>query len=117
VRNIEPIVEERHYIVGTHHPDGVFFAYGPGIGAGKLIGQRKIMDVASTMLYSLGLAVPSDFEGVVPPAMFTEEYKITHPIIVGEATVNGERAGLTEQMDEKEKQQILDQLQMLGYME
>jgi predicted AlkP superfamily phosphohydrolase/phosphomutase len=117
VRNIEPIVEERHYIVGTHHPDGVFFAYGPGIGAGKLIGQRKIMDVASTMLYSLGLAVPSDFEGVVPPAMFTEEHKITHPIIVGEATVNGERAGLTEQMDEKEKQQILDQLQMLGYME
>ncbi len=117
VRNILPVVQERNYIVGTHHPDGVFFAYGPGIEAGKLIGQRKIMDVASTMLYSLGLPVPADFEGVVPPAMFTAEHKVTHPIIVGDATHKGERVGLTEQMDEKEKQQILDQLQMLGYME
>jgi hypothetical protein len=117
VRNILPIVQKRNYVVGTHHPDGVFLAYGPGIEKGKLIGKRHIMDVTSTMLYSLGLPVPSDFEGVVPPAMFTAEHKAVHPIQIGAATKSSGDAGMTEAMDEDEKKQILEQLQMLGYME
>ena len=48
-------------IAGTHHPDGVFIAYGPGVAPGKTIGRRRIMDVGATLLYSLGLPVPSDF--------------------------------------------------------
>jgi predicted AlkP superfamily phosphohydrolase/phosphomutase len=117
VRNILPVVQERNYIVGTHHPDGVFMAYGPGIDKGKMIGKRHITDVASTLLYSLGLPVPSDFEGVVPPAMFTAEYKDAHPIKIGAPTKGGANTDLGEAMDEDEKKQILEQLQMLGYME
>jgi len=117
VRNILPIVEKRNYVVGTHHPDGVFLAYGPGIEAGKMLGKRHITDVASTMLYSLGLPVPSDFEGVVPPGMFTAERKVTHPIVIGAPTKGGINKDMTEAMDEDEKKQILEQLQMLGYME
>ena len=117
VRNILPIVEKRNYVVGTHHPDGVFLAYGPGIEAGKLLGRRHITDVASTLLYSLGLAVPSDFEGVVPPGMFTAEHKSAHPIKIGAPTQGGTKDELGEAMDEDEKKQILEQLQMLGYME
>ena len=117
VRNILPIVEDRNYVVGTHHPDGVFLAYGPGIVAGKLLGKRHITDVTSTLLYSLGLKVPSDFEGVVPPGMFTAEYKATHPIEIGAPTASGGNAKMTEAMDEDEKKQILEQLQLLGYME
>lgn len=116
VRNILPVVQQRNYIVGTHHPDGVFLAYGPGIEKGKLLGKRHITDVASTLLYSLGLDVPSDFEGVVPPNMFTAEHKAAHPIVIGAATTAA-AAGSTEAMDDEEKQQILDQLQMLGYVE
>jgi len=117
VRNILPIVEKRNYVVGTHHPDGVFLAYGPGIEANKLLGRRHITDVASTMLYSLGLPVPSDFEGVVAPGMFTAERKATHPIVIGASTAGSKKADLGEAMDEDEKKQILEQLQMLGYME
>jgi len=117
VRNILPIVEERNYIVGTHHPDGVFLAYGPGIEAGKLIGKRHITDVTSTMLYSLGMPVPSDLEGVVPPAMFTAEYKAVHPIVIGAPTKSTGDKDQMEAMDEDEKKQIMEQLQMLGYME
>jgi len=116
VRNILPIVQERNYIVGTHHPEGVMMAYGPGIEKGKLLGRRHITDVASTLLYSLGLDVPSDFEGVVPPNMFTADHRAAHPITIGAATQNS-NAGTTEAMDEDEKQQILEQLQMLGYVE
>jgi len=117
VRNIQPIVEQRNYPIGTHHPDGVMMAYGPGIEAGKLIGKRHITDVAATLLHSLGLAVPSDFEGVVPPAMFTAEHRAANPIRSGAATLGGGAGAPSETMDEDEKQKIMEQLQMLGYME
>ena len=61
--------------------------------------------------------VPSDFEGVVPPGMFTPEFKATHPIEIGAPTASGGNAKMTEAMDEDEKKQILEQLQLLGYME
>ena len=117
VKNILPVVEKRNYPIGTHHPDGVFLAYGPGIEKGKLLGRRHITDVAATLLYSLGLTVPSDFEGVVPPAMFSAEHKAIHPIVLGASTLSGLNDAKIEAMDEDEKRQILEQLQLLGYME
>ncbi|MBK6862910.1 MAG: alkaline phosphatase family protein [Ideonella sp.] len=117
VKNVLPVVEQRHYAIGTHHPDGVFFGYGPGIEQGKMLGRRQITDVSSTLLYSLGLPVPSDFEGVVPPGMFTSEHRAAHPITIGAATHTAVTDGQAEAMDEDEKKQIMEQLQMLGYME
>ena len=113
----QPVVVKRNYPIGTHHPDGVFLAYGPGIEAGKMLGRRHITDLASTLLYSLGLTVPSDFEGVVPPAMFTAEHKAAHPITIGAPTQSKNQDGVVEAMDEDEKKQIMEQLQMIGYME
>jgi predicted AlkP superfamily phosphohydrolase/phosphomutase len=117
VKNIHPIVEKRHYVIGTHHPDGVFMAFGPGIEAGKQLGRRHITDVASTLLYSLGLPVPSDFEGVVAPAMFTAAHKEASPIVIGAATAGGGGDAQAEGMSDDEKAKIMEQLQMLGYME
>ena len=117
VRNIQPVVQKRNYVIGTHHPDGVFLAYGPGIEAGKMLGRRHITDVTSTLLYSLGLPVPSDLEGRVPTAMFTADYLAEHPLKVGEATRGSGKDERGETMDDEEKQQLMAQLQMLGYME
>src|SRR6185369_10768290 len=113
VKNVLPVVEKRHYPIGTHHPDGVFLAYGPGIEAGKMLGRRHITDVAATLLYSLGLEVPSDFEGVVPPAMFTAEHKTAHPVVIGAATQTGSKDVHADAMGDDEKQKIMEQLQML----
>jgi predicted AlkP superfamily phosphohydrolase/phosphomutase len=117
VKNKQPAVEPRDYPIGTHHPDGVFIAYGPGIESGKMLGRRHITDVSSTLLYSLGLPVPSDFEGTVPPAMFTAQYKAAHPIVIGAATEGGPKNVQADSMSDAEKGKIMEQLQMLGYME
>ena len=117
VRNVEPVLEKRQYVIGTHHPNGVFLGYGPGIEAGKVLARRHITDVTSTLLYSLGLPIPSDLEGKVPTAMFTAEYQAEHPVTIGESTTGGNREQLGETMDDEEKQQLMDQLRMLGYME
>ncbi len=117
VKNRAPAVEPREYPIGTHHPDGVFIAYGPGIESGKMLGRRHITDVSSTLLYSLGLPVPSDFEGTVPPAMFTAQYKAANPIVIGTATQGGPKDVQADSMSDAEKGKIMEQLQMLGYME
>lgn len=117
VKNKLPAVEKRQYPVGTHHPDGIFIGYGPGVERGKVLGRRHITDVSATLLYSLGLPIPADFEGVVAPAMFTAQHKITHPILLGAATRSNVQKGDTEAMSDNEKDKIMEQLQLLGYME
>lgn len=117
IKNKLPAVEPRPEPIGTHHPDGVFIACGPGISHGKTIGRRKIMDVGATLLYSLGLPVPSDFEGQVPEAMFTNEHKTVHPVVIGAATTGGGKDSAVEGMSQEEQEKIMAQLQMLGYME
>jgi len=114
----EPIVEPRPVPVGTHHPDGVFMAYGRGVRAGVEIDRCNVMDVAAVVLHSLGLPVPEDFEGRVPGDLFTEEALARNPVRKGEATrAVQEKSARSEDISEDEKAKILEQLQMLGYME
>jgi hypothetical protein len=49
--------------------------------------------------------------------MFTAAHKAAHPIEIGQATRSGNSSELAEAMDEDEKQQIMEQLKMLGYIE
>ncbi len=117
IKNKLPVVEPRAEIAGTHHPDGIFLAYGKGISKGATIARRNITDVCATMLYSLGLEVPSDFEGKVPQAMFTAEQLAARPVVIGASTTGRAGGDDSAAMAPKEKEQILAQLQMLGYME
>jgi len=117
IKNKLPVVEPRTEIAGTHHPDGVFLAYGPGISKGATIARRQITDVCATLLYSLGLPVPSDFEGKVPQAMFTAEQLERRPVVIGATTVGAAKNDEAAGMGQDEKAQIMAQLQLLGYME
>jgi predicted AlkP superfamily phosphohydrolase/phosphomutase len=117
IKNKLPVVEPRAQVAGTHHPDGVFLAYGPGISKGAKIARRKIADVGATLLYSLGLDVPADLEGAVPKAMFTTEHLHEHPVVEGAPTKGASAGSQAAGMAPEEKEQIMAQLQMLGYME
>ena len=108
--------------------DGVMLANGVGIAATDELEPRDIVDVAPTLLYSLGLPVPKDFEGVVPESFFVDKFLDAKPITIGKPTsrTNGAqvdksaiKAGAVDEaeMDEQEKEALMEQLQMLGYME
>ncbi len=117
IKDKEPVIEQRLEVAGTHHPEGVFFGYGPGIKQGEIIDMRNITDVGATLLYCLGLEVPADFEGRVPESIFTEEHLAQKPVIIGAATAAQANADESENMSEDEKDKIIAQLRMLGYME
>jgi len=113
-----PIVEQRIPSAGTHHPDGIFLSGGKGIHCGKKGASRNIVDIAATLLYSLGLSIPQDFEGQVPNELFTASHLGSHPVTVGAPTLTVESGEVSAaSMDEKDKTKIMEQLRMLGYME
>lgn len=117
IKNKAPIVEQREEVAGTHHPDGVFFAYGPGIKQGVIVERLNIADVGATLLYSLGLEVPGDFEGQVPRSVFTEQHLAKNPVVIGAPTISQAKYDGSEDMSEDEKDKIITRLRMLGYME
>jgi predicted AlkP superfamily phosphohydrolase/phosphomutase len=118
IRNILPVVEAREMPAGTHHPDGIFLAGGYGIKSGFKGELQNIVDVTATIIYSLGLPIPKDQEGSVAEAFFTEDHLQAKPIVLGEQTsVKKAKTSDSEDISDEEKEQIMAQLQMLGYME
>ncbi|WP_043766109.1 alkaline phosphatase family protein [Algiphilus aromaticivorans] len=117
IRHREPAVVKRDRPAGTHHPDGILMAWGQGIAAKGMSPRRQIADVPSMLLHSMGLPVPEDLEGKVPKPFYDRDWLASHPVITGPATVAAAGQRDIEEMDEGEKQQIIEQLQMLGYME
>ena len=118
IRNAEPVVMPRESVAGTHHPDGVFLAGGRGVKPGTEVELLNIVDVAPTLLYSLGLPVPEDFEGSVPRAFFSDEFLRFKPVRIGKATLPvSDGQAESEEIGQDEKDKLIEQLQMLGYME
>ncbi len=119
--NEEPIVFKPPTINGTHRPDGVFIANGPMIRSGKVLEQSSILDVAPALLYSLGLPIPSAFEGRLTTEAIRPDYLKDHPVTIGEgAEARKSQADLehTESpYTEDEEKGILTQLRALGYVE
>ncbi len=119
VRNRSPVVERRNFAAGTHHPDGIFIAWGPGIATHREEGLMQIVDVTPTLLYSLGLPIPEDFEGRIPEPLFTRDRLVSHPVRVGPPTqpIGRDPVPAAEVASDAEKEKILDQLRALGYLE
>ncbi len=69
---------------GTHEgaPDGVLFARGPGIAAGRMIGKGALADVVPTCLYALGLPIARDLDGSILAGVFLASYTFEHPVAV-----------------------------------
>jgi len=120
ILNKTPIIYRRPEVDGTHYPQGIFLAKGPGVQKGRTIPQLSIFDVAPCVLYSLGLDIPEDFDGQMPFQVFEESYLQEHPCEIGEPTVPVDSCshdtGKVE-VDEEENKKIFNQLKALGYVE
>jgi hypothetical protein len=69
--------------VSAYHedrPDGAVFFYGNGIGKRNTIEGMKIVDIAPTLLYYLGLPVGKDMDGIVQSPVFVGDFTAENPI-------------------------------------
>ena len=102
-------------VVGNHVPEGVYILHGPGVRPGATL-DAQITDIAPTVLYLMGLPVPSDMDGRVLLEALEPAYTRDHPVVAGEpAVVAGPVEGYSYSAEEQA--QIEEQLRGLGYID
>ncbi len=112
------VLKPRPEPTGTHRPQGIFVAAGPGIRQGVDVSPLSILDVAPILLYTLDIPVPEDLEGSVPQQIFEPPHFEAHPILLGSPT----RSRLDTEhpigaMDADVEAEVIKQLKALGYIE
>jgi len=123
--NQDPVIFRRPNVAGTHRPQGIFLARGPGIAKGVRLRQQSIVDIAPTLLHSLGLPIPSDFEGAPIEAAFEPTHLRANPVRSGEPTRSpetyaaapGRQRPPRAERDPEDEAVIADRLRALGYIE
>ena len=110
---IEPLPPESSG--GRHHPEGIFLAVGPGIRQGAVLDGARLIDVAPTILYALGLPVPEDMDGRVLIEVFTQEHLAANPVRQGPPSTA--LPAVAKHADEKADAIIAERLRALGYLD
>jgi len=58
---------------GSHQKDGVLYAYGKGIKQGFKAPNAEVFDLVPTVLHSMSLPLPCEFDGHILHDLFVEE--------------------------------------------
>lgn len=101
---------------GFHRMNGVFLAYGPHVRRGLQLKGASMVDVAPTVLYDLGLAVPTNMDGRVLTAALEPDFVAAHPVR-REAPLTESEWEQGEEYTDDEQAEITGRLAALGYIE
>src|SRR5579863_3675988 len=72
----QQIWEDLGKAYGSHHKNGIFYAYGNGIKQGFKAPNAEIYDLVPTVLRSMGLPLPYTFDGRVLEELFVEQKNV-----------------------------------------
>lgn len=109
-------IKDRKIPYATHHPDGIIIGSGPAMGAGVQIEPMRIVDVAPTVLYSMGLDVPAAFEGQAGLSLFDPAYVNENPLKIAEGDAPTAGEDDAEELTGDAEAQIRERLKALGYL-
>ena len=104
-----------HSYVGSHRHEGIIVLAGPSVAAGAPV-QGELVDVAPTMLYLLGEAIPADLEGRILMEALRPELLDERPPTYDDAPgefAQQERAKL----EDEGTAEVERRLRGLGYLE
>jgi arylsulfatase A-like enzyme len=107
-------------VLGTHHPEGVLIARGPGIRQGVPIDPVHLIDVAPTVLYSMDLQIPADLPGRPLTEMYRESHLAARPMrrsLDDEAPPSVTPVAAPPPEAARDESEILEKLKILGYIE
>lgn len=108
------VVEPAFGNSGDHRMDGFVGMMGNEIKRGVKIENANIMDIAPTILYLMGLPVPSDLDGHVLTAPLSDQLLSSSEIMQGDAL--GAREQLVPDYTEEESEEVKERLRALGYL-
>ncbi|MBI4670754.1 MAG: alkaline phosphatase family protein [Chloroflexi bacterium] len=108
------VVEPAFGNSGDHRMDGFVGMLGTDIKRGVKIENANIMDVAPTILYLMGLPIPSDLDGQVLTAPLSDQLLMSAEILHGDAL--GARDQIVPDYSEEESEEVKERLRALGYL-
>jgi predicted AlkP superfamily phosphohydrolase/phosphomutase len=108
--NGEVITDQIRGDSGCHRSEGIFIAYGPGIGSSQPLKEANILDLAPTLLHLLGEAVPRVMDGRV----LTEIFAGDRPVVYDETESADGADGMSLSADEEAE--VEERLRSLGYL-
>jgi hypothetical protein len=119
VLRTDAVLKPRRLPYGTHHPDGIFMAAGPGIRRPFELAPFPIVDITPTLLYALELSLPSDLDGAPMMAAFEASWVAAHPVRYEEAAGAPfpSSPGPPPSLGTEGDQEVLRRLKALGYLE
>lgn len=120
IRNALPVVEVRQEVSGTHRPDGIFLAQGPGIRRGTEVEALPIAGVAPLLLHSLDLGIPDEMGDELRSDVFDASWLASNPGRGGGWSVPQPQADSTADgngLDPQEEAAVFERLRALGYVE
>jgi predicted AlkP superfamily phosphohydrolase/phosphomutase len=101
---------------GTHRLHGILVARAPCLKTATEIENPRLIDLAPTILYLLGVSVPEDMDGSVLTAAFRPEFLAGHPVQSGAASGTS-RCDRPSGYTDEESAKVEERLQALGYIE
>lgn len=101
------------YQIGNHHPDGIFAVLGDGVSMRKEL-SGSIIDVYPTILFMLGVEIPSYISGKVILDAFSDQYLRENGILFSSNQI--QRAKDEFDYTDSDKSEIEKSLRNLGYL-
>lgn len=101
---------------GEHRLHGILLARGPMVRRGIQVEDAHLIDIAPTILYGLGLPIPTEMDGVVLQDVFTSAHLKAHPIEYSSSYQMGDIAVQESGFTPEEEEQIKQHLERLGYL-
>lgn len=103
--------------MGSHREDGILIIKGLPLQQGKNISGARLIDVAPTILYLMGVPIPKDMDGGVVVEAINPDYLKSNPLNYSKAdkstTTEIAQSGYTKE----EEKQVEEALKSLGYIE
>jgi len=112
----EDVVVPREHPDGTHRPNGIFIACGPDIRQGLAVEPLNLLDITPLLLHLLGLPVPEDLEGRVPAEILSADAG-SRRVEQGATTAAVQSKSTRKEPTAEEREALLKQMKILGYMD
>jgi len=101
---------------GVHRMDGIILARGPHIRRAAHIDGAGIIDVAPTVLYALGMPIPTDMDGKPLAGLFEEAHMQQTEASYTDERKHEDVADDEYGYSEEEEESVRLKLEALGYL-